>query len=391
MLHLESITLLRQEIGASREERIAQVEKCPRLFLHRRAKSTWNSLHLMMDTETGFPIDRWTTDRSEISYQTKPTNIGLGLLSYLAAEELQCIPPEEANHGIQKILDSLLKIQKNPYFFDWYDSRTGQPLEFWPESNQRLTPFISTVDNAWLILALLLIRQCKPQFRQIDELLQPLDMDTFFDEEHNEFVGGFAGEEPTSWRYSNLFLSESRIAHHVKAVMNKDRDLPANRMTKNTGNWPESSFGGSMFELLMPQLFIDEPYLQDAVIKHIQQQIEYGKTHAETFWGLSVCETPDGYTELGVGGHYQQFPIITPHAIFLTLQASPEEALQLLRLLEATFPVYSTDMGYQDSVDVQSSKVAKSQLFLDNAMILLAITNNLSKGFFQQRFNEMYT
>jgi len=93
-------------------------------FLRERALRTWASLNLFFQREqTDFlPADRLRFSPTEISIfpQTKPTNIGLGLLSVLGAEKLQTLDSNEANRRLKLMLESLKNIERfNGFFYDW--------------------------------------------------------------------------------------------------------------------------------------------------------------------------------------------------------------------------------------------------------------------------------
>ncbi|WKL02552.1 glucoamylase family protein [Paenibacillus amylolyticus] len=64
------------------------------------------------------------------------------------------------------------------------------------------------------------------------------------------------------------------------------------------------SWGGSMFEALMPGMVIKEKELGTQALglnnqRHVDLQIEYAKEKGYAVWGFSPSATPTGYSEFG--------------------------------------------------------------------------------------------
>jgi putative glucoamylase len=185
------------------------------------------------------------------------------------------------------------------------------------------------------------------------------------------------------------------------------------------------SWGGSMFEALMPALFVPEerwaprswgvnhPLVVDAQIHHGLAEAGYG------YWGFSPANIPEGgydaYGVDGIGsnpdGYYSNedhtgvdpgFPgcrepkpdpppsdytngVVTPHAAALALRYRPHAAVADLRKLERDFAVY-TPLGFRDSVNVDSGAVSRSYLSLDQGMIMAALGNALGHDVLRRAF-----
>lgn len=150
------------------------------------------------------------------------------------------------------------------------------------------------------------------------------------------------------------------------------------------------SWGGSMFEMLMPTLLVPEekinPNLKNNITKYIQSQIEYGNQHDNGYWGYSPCYSPSGsYIEAGVPNlavkenGYGTEHIVTPHAILLSLPFVPEQAVNILEKLKKNYPVYREGYGFYDSINTETGETAKAYLSLDQCMSQIAIYNHLSK------------
>lgn len=247
--------------------------------------------------------------------------------------------------------------------------------------------FLSAVDNAWMAASLILTKAAKPQFSDlIDPVLEGMDFSLFFDETTQELRGGFEvdQDQPTDWHYGREFMSEARIVHYAAAALAKtpgEREKILKRLLNRDGQAPDSTFGGSLFEQLAPTLLFDEPYFQAAHRREIDRHRQ--ESHPDGWWGLSPCDDPNTgkYNEFGVGRFYQKAPIIAPYSLFLALKFEPEAVSEILTRLEKNYKIYQPE-GYRDSVDVDTGKIADSQLFLDQSMILLAAVNRLRSDYF---------
>ena len=152
-------------------------------------------------------------------------------------------------------------------------------------------------------------------------------------------------------------------------------------------------WGGSMFEALMPALFVpEETWGPDSwALNHpltVAAQIQHGLVEAGYgYWGFSPANIPEGgYSEYGVdalglkpGGlpvqrgqdirrsGLRRLPrpgtpdpapsaytngVVTPHAAFLALRWAPRAVLANLAALERDFPDMYGEWGFRDSVNV---------------------------------------
>jgi len=154
------------------------------------------------------------------------------------------------------------------------------------------------------------------------------------------------------------------------------------------------SWGGSMFEFLMPVLFIDEIKLAPEGlglndILATKAQIKLAKEKGYAVWGFSPSSNPQGgYKEygvkqVGITGYAEG--VVTPHAAFLGLLTLREEAVDNIRKMISDYEIYG-EYGPYDSFDVKSGKVSYKYLALDQGMLLIALNNYLNEGVIQKRF-----
>lgn len=102
--------------------------------------------------ESWLPPDNVQIDPPNgVAHRTSPTNIGLAMLSNLAAFELGYQTLDSTLTGIEGSLKTLEKMEKwKGHFYNWYDTLTLHPLH--PQ-------YISTVDSGNLVVYLLTLSQ----------------------------------------------------------------------------------------------------------------------------------------------------------------------------------------------------------------------------------------
>jgi hypothetical protein len=353
----------------------------------------------MSQNSTGYPDDMVRLENNiEISNQkTSPTNIGLYIASIIASRDMQIMSSKDADLSINKVLTSLEKAKTDQgLFHNWYDTSTGYVIDS-PNGS-----FISTVDNAWLAAGLITLKNASPvHAERSNEILKKMNFQLLYDKDEDLFYGGYNpdNQEPVAWHY-DIFNTEGRIASYVgisnfgipntnyhrlstcEPSVGQLSDEPVDRSCK--------SWGGSMFEMLMPTLLVPEeelnPNLNDNITKYIQNQIEYGINNDDGYWGYSPCYGSSGYCEAGIPdlaikeGGYGTNHVITPHAILLSLSFIPKHAVDTLEKLKNAYPIYKEGYGFDDSINLATGETAKAYLSLDQSMSLIAICNYLSKN-----------
>ena len=87
--------------------------------------------------------------RTVVATRTSPTNIGLALLSTLAAHDFGYVSLRGLTEHIARTLETVEKLERyRGHFYNWYDTRTLKPM---------VPLYVSTVDNgnlAGLLLTL---------------------------------------------------------------------------------------------------------------------------------------------------------------------------------------------------------------------------------------------
>jgi hypothetical protein len=447
--------------------------------LTRYATDTWASVSAMAHADTGLVDDNIGGDLAPDSRSgyTSPTNIGGYLWSTVTARDLGIIGADEARERMTATLTSLERMERNPgsgMYYNWYSPSTAEKLTIFPTSGEVIHPFLSTVDNGWLATALRVVREAEPALAdRADALYRSMDFSAFFDPAGAAGLpagtnrGGFweappgdgcAVEAPMyngsgesafyTCHHYDTTVSESRIATYLAI---SDGTVPATGLygthrTMPPGcDWawqeqlPEGtaraydgvdvyegtygydgmrfvpSWGGSMFESLMPDLFIPEadwgprswalnhPITVAVQERHGLSEAGYG------YWGFSPASDPfGGYAEYGVdiaGMRSDGYPsdhektdvdidrpgcttgtnpdpqfgdgVVTPHASFLALPYDRKGVMKNLRGIERDLGAYGPG-GFYDAVAVHSDTIARRYLSLDQSMIMAAIGNALT-------------
>jgi hypothetical protein len=361
------------------------------------SKDTWEGIKHHANTKTGLPADRLVIkeDIKTMTSITSPTNIGLYITSLVAARDLGFISETELLESLEKVFRTLENMDTiKGLYFNWYNTDTGKP-------DTRFNNFISTVDNAWLIASLMVIRSAVPAFKdRVNSLFNNINISLLYNYDRELFYGGYnvKTSKPTRWYY-NILNTEARIASYIginefgigwNHFGRLKRSSSTNQSKENQLLF--RSWNGSMFEALMPTLFMPEPELSSTWkqnhYQYINEQINYGVANNDGFWGYSPSEDPKGkYREFGVPNlatkAYKQKVdhIVSPYAVFLTLPFVPDQSITNLLRLKSTYPeIYKPGFGFTDSINIKSGAVSKTFLSLDQEMSFLAQFNYLSNN-----------
>ena len=431
--------------------------------LERYAEGTWASFAAMTDPATGLPTDQLLADGTRVA-QTSTTNIGAYMWSAVAAERLGIIRRHELTQRMERTLTTLEGMERHApsgQFYNWYDHRTGAKLTTWPPTGAPLTPILSSVDNAWLAVGLRIVRNSVPKLAaRAGALYDSMHFGFYYRPARNQMLFHYVPDTGGEACCYDTIVSESRIASYIgieqgevpsKVYYGPWRTFPDtcdyswtetraagfNRTYEGVGvfegSYPSGatrlvpSWGGSMFEALMPALFVPEerwgpgswaanhPLTADAQIRHGLEVAGYGT------WGFSPSNNPSGgYRVYGVdeigmdaGGNPSNndntlvdrgyagcdgrpaLPdppqsaytngIVTPHATFLALRWRPDEALAALAKLERDFGAW-TPLGFYDAVNVGTGQLSRAYLSLDQGMIMAALGNALGHDVLRNAF-----
>ncbi|HYC00713.1 MAG TPA: glucoamylase family protein [Candidatus Limnocylindrales bacterium] len=394
-----------------------------RAFLRRTAEDTWRGLMALTDYESGLPVDHVRFEGSplpplaaHIGDYVNVTSIGLQLACIAAARAIDLIGTEAAQFEAAKILDTLGHLERHEgQFYNYYDTT----------SLEATSTFLSFVDTAWLVAGLIVTRQAFPELAPVvNEILDSIDLGYFYDRTTRQMSHGYYVNKGVLSVYTyGAFYTEARLGsliaigkgdapvnhwYAMKRAMKprcSDGNCPTTHelaytardgrtMRVTTFRWQGRqyvpSWGGSMFEALMPRLVLDEERYAPRSLgpngeAHAMIQQEYAReVLGFPVWGMSPSSTPsDGrYGEFGVpvlGSHGYAAGIVTPHAAALALAVAPDDAADNLMDMARRYDIYG-EYGFYDAVDPGNGQVGYSLLQLDQAMLFLSVANHLSQN-----------
>jgi cyclic beta-1,2-glucan synthetase len=122
-------------------------------FVRKTARKTWAFFERFVGAEDNYlPPDNFQQDpRGVVAHRTSPTNIGLYLLSSVAAHDFGFIALPDLLLRLEQTLGTLDRLPKRDgHILNWYDTQTLRPLE--PQ-------YVSTVDSGNLAAYLWTLRE----------------------------------------------------------------------------------------------------------------------------------------------------------------------------------------------------------------------------------------
>lgn len=449
------------------------------------ARDTWRSLDAMTDRHTGLPADNIPESlaAADRSGYTSPTNIGGYLWSTIVARELGFISRGQCTARLVRTLHTLLRMEHHEpsgMYYNWYDEATGEKLTAFPGGDP-IDAFLSSVDNGWLGAALKVVSEAdKGAAPLARKVFRRMRWDMFYDTEvalkpglihggffvdkpanrDDLFLGNHIGIGPDVWYTNHHYdttVSETRITSYLGILTGQ---IPPSQYfamwrTFPAGcdwSWQEMEpvgqtrtylgvdvfegaytyrgmhvvpgWGGSMFEELMPDVFVPESSWAPRSWGvnhplHVRAQREHGLLEAGYgYWGFSPSSNPaGGYREYGLDalglnpdGYFSDQEmtnydagfgdcrpgtspsptygdgVVTPHASALALMHEPREAAENLARIQDELGAYG-DGGFFDAVAVRSGTVARRYLSLDQAMVMGAIGNVLADNVIRRAFS----
>jgi cyclic beta-1,2-glucan synthetase len=374
---------LSQPIG----ERDAELGPEDRDFLLGVARTTWKYFEAFMGPEDHFlPADNFQEAPERTAHRTSPTNIGMGLLSTLAAHDLGLIPLGELAERIDATLTTVEGLERiEGHLFNWYDTVSLAPL---------LPRYVSTVDSGNLAGALVAVSEGLRRLgregapgdagpgdagerltelsRRAAALADGMSFRFLYDPQRSLFAigyraadaGGPGGLDPAHY---DLLASEARLASFIAIAKG---DVPEKHwfhlgraVTGVHGNPALLSWSATLFEYLMPLLVMrsyPDTLLDESCRMAVRRQRDYGAERGVP-WGISEC----AYDLVDHHGNYQYKAfgvpglgmkrgladelVVAPYATALAALVHPTAAAANLRRLaaEGLLGAY----GYYDAVD----------------------------------------
>lgn len=410
-----------------------------RALLAEIARKTWRYFETLAGPEDhGLPPDNvQETGSAVVAHRTSPTNVGMGLLSTLAAHDLGLLPAGEMADRLDRMLTTVEGLETHEgHLLNWYDTRSLAPL---------LPRYVSTVDSGNLAGALVALsgglRQLAGASPSLAARLERLagrstalaDGMCFaflYDPERHLFsigyrladAGGPGRRDPS---FYDLLASESRLASFfaiAKGDVPQSHWFRLGRPVVSVDGVPTLiSWSGTMFEYLMPLLLMRTypgTLLERTCRMAVSRQVRYGR-EKHVPWGVSesAYDLVDrlgnyqykafGVPGLGLKRGLADELVVAPYATALAALVDPGEAARNFRRL--TEEGAEGPMGYYDAVDYTRRRpvdadadaapggklasgrvpgvVVRSYLAHHQGMTLVAIANVLLGDLMVRRFH----
>lgn len=341
--------------------------------------------------------------------RTSPTNIGMALLSCIAAVDLELADKEEAVKLVGHMLDTMERLPKwNGHLYNWYDTADAAPL--FPQ-------YVSTVDSGNLRGGLIALREALYEWgegelaRRAERLSDAMDLSCLYDKERKLFYIGYDVEKEafTSGWY-DLMASEARLASYLAVALGEVESRHWRRLSRGLLGVNDycgmASWTGTMFEYFMPNLLL--PCERGSLTYESLSFCIYAQKRWGSRFGLPWGVSESGFYAFDTGMAYQykahgvqalglkrgldQDQVVAPYASFLALLLAPRSAGRNLRKLR--------DLGVEgkyglfEAVDFTQSRlpageqwaVVGSFMVHHLGMSLVAIDNALKSNIMQERF-----
>ncbi len=365
------------------------------------ARDTWKYFERFVPLSgNGLPPDNVQLDPCVgAAARTSPTNIGMYLMSCVAARELGLIDTGEMRARLRETLRTLHSLPKwHGLLYNWYDTRTLYPLR---------PAYVSSVDCGNLLAALLVARSASPEedAGRFQSLIDEMELERLYDETRDLFRIGYDAEKDAPGQsHYDLLASEARILSYAAMA---ERGIPVRHWEKLgrpcarlRGGCVLYSWSGTMFEYMMPFLLMPSAartLLGTSARGAVGAQIREGERRRRP-WGVSESAyrafdaamnyqyRAFGIAELALSGT-DESGVIAPYACMLALPAAPERAAQNLR--ELTAQGLRGEFGYYEALDARRENeggVVFSYMSHHQGMALCALCNALTGGCLNRYF-----
>ena len=339
------------------------------------------------------------------AHRTSPTNMGLALVSALCAMDLG-IDRGNAVPIICGMLDTLERMPKwKGHFYNWYDTLSLRPL------NPR---YVSTVDSGNLFASLVTLKNGlhehhRPDLaKRAEALLAPMDFAPLYDKKRCLFRIGIDLEkgEPSPAHY-DLLAGEARLTSYLAVakgdVPRKHWRALSRALRRSDGYSGMASWTGTMFEYLMPELFL--PLCPDSLMYETARyclHVQKKRKSPTGVWGISESAyfaldpalnyryKAHGCGDLALKRGQDRELVISPYSSFLALAAEPQSAYKNLKRLEETGA--AGRFGFIEAIDFTESRSGengeKVRCYMAHhlGMSMLAAANFLKGGIVTRRF-----
>jgi len=344
----------------------AELDDEDRALLHRIARKSWDYFDRFVGAEDNWlPPDNFQEEPGPLlAHRTSPTNIGMALLSTLAARDLGYLGLADMADRLEKTFATLDRLERHHgHLLNWYDTRTLEPL---------LPRYVSTVDSGNLAGAFVALAQGLRSLAESGESaptllalaaraeawVSEIDFKFLYDRQHKLFAIGYRladAEGPGRLDGSSydLLASEARLASFIAIAK---EDIPQDHwfhlgrpLTSMDGAPALLSWSATLFEYLMPLLLMRSypgTLLDRSCAMAVRRQVQYAASRRVP-WGISESAfaivdrfgqyqyKAFGVPGLGLKRGLADELVVAPYATALASLVDPKLAARNLKRLVA--------------------------------------------------------
>lgn len=346
-----------------------------------------------------------------VAHRTSPTNIGLYLVSCLAARRMGFIRSEEMQARMAAAMDAVDQMEKwQGHLFNWYD--TDSLLALKPR-------YVSAVDSGNLAASLMLcasgldigVQEEASLAARMMKTAREMNFLTLYDAKRELFVIGADTESGRlSESHYDLLASESRILSYVAMMLGQAPTRHWRKLSRPAVPVGDInalvSWSGTMFEYLMPEIFMHAPsqsLLGESARAVVRAQRQLGRERQRP-WGVSESGyyafdmhlnyqyRAFGLRMLALGGSTVE-SVVAPYACVLALPVAPSAVAQNVEVMRKLG--WAGECGLYEAADYTrrhadgTPSLVKSHMAHHQGMILCALCNvltddSLTKDFMRQ-------
>ena len=191
--------------GKPRRRDPVRLDAAGRQRLRRVARQTWRFFDDLVTADHQWLVtDNYQADRKEpVVPRTSPTNIGLQLLSTVAARDLGYLTVSDLVDRLERTISTLARVPKyRGHLYNWIDTRTLAPLH---------PMYVSTVDSGNLVGCCLVTREALRELRTTTPLMDANALEALGDDL------GLVEERVVAWAAGRSGPA-ARVAEFVREV-----------------------------------------------------------------------------------------------------------------------------------------------------------------------------
>ena len=373
----------------------------------------WGFFNELCNEKSNFlvPDNVQFSPKKAVANQTSPTNIGLMLLSFLAARDFELISSRELYEKLDKSLKTVERLEKyKGNLYNWYgisDCRILNPK------------FISTVDSGNFLCCLTALKEGVKEYaaecaelskiaERIGKLINATDLGCLYNKQKNLFhIGLYPENGQKSESFYDLLMSESRMTSYfaiAKRIVPKKHWSALGRILVSCGRYSGPvSWTGTAFEYFMPELFIPSPKgsifyeaLRFCLIcqrkKAGKRPFGFSESGFYAFDGaLNYQYKAHGVQKIGLRRGLDDEFVVSPYSSFLSLTTAPEVSIKNLLRLEK-LRAYGR-YGFFEAVDFTRGRAENNEETVVHSfmahhvgMSFIAADNALNGRCIQRRF-----